>query len=173
MLKVYATTYFPWLPSYALKTSASSSKQSYSHPAPKWLHLHVATPQQKSHQPHQAFSTISNHLPTLAQTLTQMNKTLMTLLHLWILTKTAPSLLYFWNLFPVDLFTAASIILWLDHFTKHGMIMSFPQQLIPTLGSFEFPSAKNLPAAKNLNVKPPSPSIASTLTLCKILSAMA
>ena len=34
--------------------------------------------------------------------------------------------------------------------------MSFPQQTIPTLGPFKFPSAKNVPARKHLNVKAPN-----------------
>jgi hypothetical protein len=53
-----------------------------------------------------------------------MNNTSMTLRHLWILTKTAPSLLCLWSLYSVNLLTATSKILWLDPFTKHGMIMS-------------------------------------------------
>jgi hypothetical protein len=88
------------------------------------------------------------------------------------MTKTTPSLLYLWNLLPVDLLTATSKILWLDPFTKHGMIKSFPQQLIQTLGPFKFPSAKNVPATKHLNVKERNPSIALTLTLCEIPSAL-
>jgi hypothetical protein len=112
------------------------------------------------------------HLPILTKTLIQMNNTLMALLHLWILTKTAPSLICLWNLYPVNLLTATSKILWLDLFTKHEMIMSSHLQLTPTPGPFESPSARNVPAAKHLNVKAPNPSIASTLTLCKILSAM-
>jgi hypothetical protein len=113
-----------------------------------------------------------NHLPILTKILIQMNNTLMTLLHLWIMTKTAPLLLCLWNLYPVDSLTATSKILWSVPFTKHGMITSFHLQLTPTPGPFESPSAKNVPATKRNNVKAPSPSIASTLTLCKILSAM-
>ncbi len=112
------------------------------------------------------------HLPILAKMLTQMNNTLTALLHLWILTKTAPFLPYRWNLYPANFLTATSKIVWLDPFTKHGMIMSFHLRLIPTPGPFKSPSPKNVPATKHLNVKAPNPSIASTLTLCKILSAM-
>jgi hypothetical protein len=97
----------------------------------------------------------------------------MTLLHLWIMTETAPSLLCLWNLYPVDLLTATSKILWSVPFTKPGMITFFHLQLTPTPGPFESPSAKNVPATKHLNIKAPNLSIASTLTLCEILSAMA
>jgi hypothetical protein len=89
------------------------------------------------------------------------------------MTKTAPSLRCLWNLYPVDLLTATSEILWSVPFTKHGMITPFHLQLTPTPGPFEFPSAKNVPATKHLNAKAPNPSIASTSTLCEILSAMA
>jgi hypothetical protein len=94
-----------------------------------------------------------------------MNNTLMTLLNLWILTTTAPSLFCLWNFYPADLLTATSEILWSDPFTTHGMIMSFHLQLTPTPGPFESPSAKNVPATKHLNVKAPNSSIASALTL--------
>jgi hypothetical protein len=63
-----------------------------------------------------------------------MNNTLMTLLHLLIMTKTAPSLLCLWNLYPIDLLTATSKILWSVPFTKHGMITPFHLQLTPTPG---------------------------------------
>jgi hypothetical protein len=42
----------------------------------------------------------------------------------------------------------------------------------PNTWPFESPSAKSVPVTKHLNVKATNPSIAFTLTLCKILSAM-